>query len=125
MSVERKLKKISENEFLLVVNDKENRHLSEKGYNRDELREIYDSLKLQYEQMRMALRENNKKLAGLKVDISDKEKELLELMEKATKHNQYLELQKQVDKQAEDRDTFKKQMKEIEQAVPEVLRKKK
>lgn len=120
----RELKQVSENEFLLVVNDLDNRHKSEKGYNRQELRDIYDGLKVQYDQMKLALRDNNRLLAQNKVEITPEEKKLLDLMEKAAKHNEYLKIEKQVAEQKKDVETFERQMKEILTKIPEVSRKK-
>lgn len=120
----RELKKVDDNNFLLVVNDHDNRHRSEKGYKREELREIYDSLKLQLDQIVIALRENNKKLAELKVDITPEEEKLLALMEKAAKKGEYDKIKQQVDEQVKDREMFKKQIEEIKLSIPEVTRKK-
>ena len=121
----RELKKISDNQYMLYMDDEENRLHQEKGYSKHELKEAYESLKLNLMQTKQALDAAKKNAKSMKVELTEEEERILELMEKASKQSKYKELAQQIEGQEKDYEMYKSQMKEIETAIPEVLRSKK
>ena len=121
----RTLTKISENQYMLSMDDVENRLHQEKGYSKHELKEAYESLKLNTMQTKQSLEASKKSAAAVKVVITPEEKKMLDIMEKAAKHVEYQKLEKQIIQQEKDYNMYSSQMKEIEMAIHEVKRAKK
>ena len=124
MNEQRELKEIGKDKFLLIIIDKENKKRVEKEYSRNELREIYDTLKLQYDQVSKSLRDVNVQMAQNKVKLTDEEERILKLMEKAVKRDQFNKLEQQAKEHESNKTMFETQMKEIKSKIPEVVRKK-
>lgn len=109
--------------YFLKTYDKENDLKTEKGYKKEELKEIHESLNSQLAQLNSAITQGQKQADMNKVDLSDEEKKIADMMEKATKYIQYKKQTEQLEKQKEDRELFKKQKAEIEARIPELKRK--
>ena len=107
--------------YFLKTFDKENDLKTEKGYKKEELKEIHDGLKSQLAQLNMAISQGQKAL--VKVELSKEEEKIANMIEKATAFVNYKKQAEQLMKQKADRDLFKGQLSEIEKSVPELLRK--
>ena len=122
--MDRKLKKISEKKFVLETYDKENDLRTEKGYKREELRQIYDSLKMQFQQVKQRRTQIEMEKTKLDVEETPQLREFASKLDAAQKLLQFDKLTFEDDKLKEDVALFNKQMKEISGKVPEVLRNK-
>jgi hypothetical protein len=122
--MERKLEKQGEM-YVFKLDDKENNFKQEKGYKKEELMEIYKTLKLQLGNVNAAIGDTNR---GLKVNIAEDTPELREFMEqynKMLKLQEKEKLEKQLEQQQKQKEMYEQQIKEIKQAIPEVERQKK
>lgn len=109
--------------YFLKTYDKENDLKTVKGYKKDELKEIHESLQGQLSQINANISQTQKAADVNKVDLTEEETKIADMMEKATKYMQYKKQAKQLQQMKKDRDTFKNQVKEIEQRIPELKRK--
>ena len=124
MGTKRQLKKISDKQYMLIMDDDENRLHTEKGYAKHELTEAYAGVRSQMLQLEQAIAQGKKHLEKNKVNLTKEEEKMLAVIEKATKKVEYDKQKEILDKQLVDYNSYKEQMKELETAIPELLRKK-
>jgi len=122
--MERELKKVDDNNYLLVTNDDKAGLKTEKKFEKTELKEIYGTLKLQLEQLKMARAQNKKEIDKLGVTETPQLKEFAEKMDVAQKLLQVNKLVEKEEGMKKDLVNFKNQLKEISTQIPELLRNK-
>lgn len=121
---ERKLE-VVDNRYLFTVVDKEQYFKQEKSYSKEEMIDIYKSVKNQLYQIGQAIGDTKR---ALDVNIAEDTPELREFMEQLNKVNKLMEkekLEKQLEQQKQQQDMFELQLKEIKNAIPEIERSKK
>ena len=120
----RELKKLNERNFLLVTENPEMKLRTEKGYSRVELRKIYDSTIMHRTQLMQAKNDVEFKLG--KLGGVEETPELVELMgkiEAVQKLQEKKRLFEQLENVKRDLRQNDVEMRELENAIPEVLRK--
>ena len=123
MKDERKLEKINESTFKLIVVDGKHKHRSEKIYDKSELRNIYQEIKAQVEQLKVAKVQNDKELEKLDVKDDPELRVMAQQIQKALKLDQYDKLMEKKEAIKKDLRLFDMQLLEISTKIPEVLRK--
>jgi len=118
----RTLKTEGKNDYLLTIVNEETRYTQQKYYSKDELKENHKLLKQQLRQLRENKATAKRVVKETSVEYTEQEKMVMEALEKFEKNKAnkkaLLDLE-QIESTIKD---FEKQCKEIEGAVPEVLR---
>lgn len=118
----RELKKINDEKYVLATYDENADLKTEKGYKKQELKDIYRSLGMQKNQALMQRQKVEKDIERLG-NLDDPEIEALaEKLEQAQKFLQRKKLQSQLETVNKDLEDTDKQLAEIRKAVPEVER---
>lgn len=124
MSEKRTLKKIDNNEFVLIIEHEDQKYTQKKGYTKNELKENYDGLKNNLNQIShglMTAKKELKQLGGAVKFTKDEEKikKTLIKIKNAEKTDELITRIENLTKQQKD---FKGWIKEIEVAIPELTR---
>lgn len=108
--------------FYLKTYDKENDLRTEKGYTKEQLKEIHQSLKNQLEQVKQGIASTKKTMKANEVKMTKEEEKIADIMEKASKLVNYRKQEEQLKNMKNDFELFTKQKAEIEQRIPELKR---
>ena len=125
MTEKRTLKKLENDNFLLTIDNEENKHHQDKMYTKDELKETYTGLKMQLNQHKIKLSQTVKAVNNTKIVLTKEEEELREKMNNIGKFVEYDKHLQQQKFEKADIDLFNNHIKEIERAIPELTRKNK
>jgi hypothetical protein len=110
-------------EYVLTLEDEENKATTIKRYSRDEMFENYDLVMSTVSQLKGAATTTRNQLKNLgKVEETEELKAFVEMLESSMKIRKKRELEAQLKAQEEQLEKAKQQEREIVRAVPEVLR---
>ena len=122
---QRELKKINNKEYLLVIDDEENKLRTEKGYAKDELKEIFLSMKVQRSNLIARRNILEKQIGKLDVEETPALKEFKEKLITAQKLAEKDKLEGELKMVKADIKQNNEQLLEISKSVPEITRGKK
>ena len=123
MKEDSELKKISEDEFYLVINRPDSKWYQEKGYSKQELKDNYELIDSQVTQLRHNLKKINDDIKKLNIkELSEEEKKFKALFKKMKSLESYDKLVVDKENIESQLSLFEDQLKEISLAVPEVKR---
>lgn len=110
------------NNYLLRMEDNENKLITEKIYTKEQLKDVYRGLKMQQSRNGIQRAEVIKNLSKLDVKDTPKLRDFIETLEAAQKLQQKQKLEDQLKLVEADTKTFDDQLKEVKTAIPEIGR---
>jgi hypothetical protein len=110
-------------EYVLTLEDDDNKATTIKRYSREEMFENYDLVFSTMAQLKGAIQTTKNQIKNLKdVNETDELKKFVELLEQSQKLRKRIELENQLKAQEEQLEKTKAQEREIVRVLPEVLR---